>query len=234
MSLGERRLTGLLPHIDSPAAFAGAFPVTKSTIERLEAYADTLRLWQKRINLVAPSTLEDLWHRHFADSAQILDLAPEAAKSWVDIGSGAGFPGLVIAILLADRLPQAPTRMTLVESDQRKCAFLAEVLRKTGVGKIIPVDILCARIEAAPTRAKLAPAEVVSARALAPLEKLLELAIPLLDPQGRGLFLKGRGVDAEIAAAARTFEFSYDLVPSRTEADAGIVVMQGPAVRAEG
>lgn len=224
----------LLPHVDGPNAFARAFHVTKGAIERLEAYADTLRLWQKRINLVAPSTLDDVWHRHFADSAQILDLAPTAAKTWVDIGSGAGFPGLVIAILLADRQPPAATRITLVESDQRKCAFLAEVLRKTGLGKMIPVDILCARIEAPPTRAKLAPAEVVSARALAPLEKLLELAIPLLDPQGRGLFLKGRGVDAEIAAAERSFELSYELVPSRTEADAGIVVMQGPAVRAEG
>lgn len=234
MSRDESRRPGLLPHVDGPDAFARAFPVTKGAIERLEAYADTLRLWQKRINLVAPSTLDDVWHRHFADSAQILDLAPLGARSWVDIGSGAGFPGLVIAILLADRQPPASTRITLVESDQRKCAFLAEVLRKTGLGKTISVDILCARIEAPPTRAKLAPADVVSARALAPLEKLLEMAIPLLDPRGRGLFLKGRGVSAEIAAAKRAVEFSYDLVPSRTEADAGIVVMQGPAVRAEG
>lgn len=223
-----------LAHIEGPADFAAAFRVSTATLDRLTVYADTLALWQKRINLVAPSTLSGVWHRHFADSAQLLALAPAVPGSWVDIGSGAGFPGLVVAILLAGRLQPPATRVTLVESDQRKCAFLAEVVRKTSLAALIPVDILCARVETPATRAKLAPADVVSARALAPLEKLLELASPLLGPAGCGLFLKGRGVEAELAAAARTFEFSYELVPSRTEAEAGIVVMRGPATRSGG
>ena len=222
-----------LPHVSGSAAFASAFGVTAETIERLKIYADTLALWQKRINLVAPSTIPDVWHRHFADSAQIVDLAPLAGQTWADLGSGAGFPGLVVAILHAD-VPAPRPRFVLIESDQRKAAFLAEVVRRTGLTATISVDILCMRIESAATRGMLASADVVSARALAPLDKLIELASPLLKASGCGLFMKGRGVEAELAAAKRSFEFSYELVPSRTEPDAGIVVMSAPAVRAEG
>lgn len=224
---------GPLPHIDGPAAFAEAFPVSGETLSRLETYAATLRLWQARINLVSPTTLDDTWHRHFADSAQILGLAPPAPGHWIDLGSGAGFPGLVVAILLADRMPCA-TRMTLIESDQRKCAFLAEVVRQTRLAAAIPVDILCARIEKAATQSRVRKADVVSARALAPLDKLLGLASPLLQPSGRGLFLKGRGIEAELAAARVSWTFSYELVASRTEAEARIVVLHGPAIGAEG
>jgi 16S rRNA (guanine527-N7)-methyltransferase len=220
------------PRIVGRDSFAAAFPVSAATLDRLEIYADTLALWQKRINLVAPSTVPDVWHRHIADSAQILALAPDDIESWVDLGSGAGFPGLVIAILLADR-PTPHPRVVLIESDQRKCAFLSEVVRKTQLASLVTVDIRCERIEKAATQGKLAPAGVVSARALAPLEKLIELTLPLLGPSSRSLFLKGRGVDAELADAKRTFEFSYELVPSRTEAEASIVVMHGPAVRAK-
>ena len=219
-------------HITGPAAFAAAFAASPETVGRVQIYADTLALWQKRINLVAPGTLPDVWHRHIADSAQLLDLAPPGASTWVDLGSGAGFPGLLVAILLAGR-PGPRPRISLIESDQRKCAFLAEIVRRTAIAPLISVDILCMRIEAAATHAKLAPADVVSARALAPLEKLLDLASPLMAATGSGLFLKGRGVEAELAVAGRSFEFSYELVPSRTEAEAGIVVMRGPAVRAK-
>ncbi|MGE0698351.1 MAG: 16S rRNA (guanine(527)-N(7))-methyltransferase RsmG [Hyphomicrobiaceae bacterium] len=222
-----------LPRIGGPEEFARAFRVSPETVARLEAYAASLALWQRRINLVSPTTLPDVWHRHFADSAQLLALAPSESRTWIDIGSGAGFPGLVVAILLADR-PAPRPRMTLVESDQRKAAFLGEVVRRTGLAALLPVDILCARIESDATRGMLATADVVSARALAPLVKLLELASPLLAPDGRGLFLKGRDVKAEIATAARSFEFSYDLVSSRTESEAGIVVMHGPARRTRG
>ena len=226
--------TSRLPHIKGPEDFAAAFAVSQPALDRLVIYSDLLVLWQKRINLVAPSTVGNVWYRHFADSAQLLELAPPEPATWLDLGSGAGFPGLVVAILLASRQPPAATAITLVESDQRKCAFLSEVVRQTGISAIMPVDILCARIEAAATRAKLAKADVVSARALAPLEKLLELASPYLDQSGCGLFLKGRSAEAELAAAARIFEFSYELVPSRTERESSIVVMSGPAVRAEG
>ena len=235
MTLGALpRRSDLLPRIRGPEDFASAFGVSRVDVGRLTTFAELLALWQKRMNLVAPSTLDDVWHRHFADCAQIVDLAPHKAATWVDLGAGAGFPGLVVAILLAGRDPPADTRMALIESDQRKCAFLAEVVRHTRLASLMPVDIVCARIEAAPTRAKLPLADVVSARALAPLERLLELASSYLGPSGRGLFLKGRGAEAEIAAAARTFKFSHELVSSRTEAEAGIVVMQGPAVKTEG
>jgi 16S rRNA (guanine527-N7)-methyltransferase len=224
----------MLPHIAGPEAFAKAFDVRDETLRRLAIYAETLTLWQKRINLVAPSTVADIWHRHFADSAQILDLAPASAtfETWTDLGAGAGFPGLVIAILLADCPPPRP-RVVLIESDQRKAAFLGEVVRRTGLATSISVDILCMRIESATTRGMIASADVVSARALAPLDKLIELASPLLKASGRGLFLKGRGVKAELATAKRSFEFSCELVPSRTEPEAGIVVMHAPMVRAE-
>lgn len=222
------------PPIRGPEELARILGVGAETAERLRIYAETLALWQKRINLVAPSTLPDVWRRHLADSAQILPLAPPCASTWIDLGSGAGFPGLVIAILLAERQPVAPCRITLVDSDQRKCAFLGEIVRRATLPPHIAVDILCMRIELATTQARLASADVVSARALAPLEKLLELANPLLGPSSCALFMKGRGVEAELEAAERRYKFSYDLVPSRTETDAGIVVVHGPAVRAEG
>ena len=225
------RSTPPLAHIAGPDSFAAAFAVSSVAIDRLAAYAGTLALWQKRINLVAPSTVDDVWHRHFADSAQIVDLAPPSFETWIDLGSGAGFPGLVVAILLAER--PVPPRVVLIESDQRKAAFLGEVVRRTGLAAAISVDILCMRIESAATRGMLASADVVSARALAPLDKLIGLACPLLKATGRGLFLKGRGVEAKLVAAKRSFEFTYELVPSRTDPDAGIVVMPAPAVRAE-
>jgi 16S rRNA (guanine527-N7)-methyltransferase len=228
----SQRSKAALAHISGSIAFATAFGASARSIERLTVYAATLELWQKRINLVAPSTIADVWHRHFADSAQILSLAPPSFKIWADLGSGAGFPGLVVAILLAER--PDPPRVVLIESDQRKAAFLGEVVRRTDLASAISVDILCMRIESEATRGMLATADVVSARALAPLDKLIELASPLLTSSGCGLFLKGRGVEAELAAAKRVFEFSYELVPSRTEPEAGIVVMRGPAVRAEG
>lgn len=219
--------------IAGPDDFAAAFNASPEAIDRLRIYADTLALWQKKINLVSPATLGEVWHRHFADSAQLMALAPETAKSWIDLGSGAGFPGLVVAILLADRPPPRP-RVILIESDQRKAAFLGEVIRRTGLAAVISVDILCIRIETAATRAMIESADIVSARALAPLGKLIELALPLLKPSGVGLFLKGRGVKSELASARRAFEFAYELVPSRTEPEAAVVVMRAPSVRSEG
>jgi 16S rRNA (guanine527-N7)-methyltransferase len=238
--------------IATPADFAAAFDVSRETIERLEVYAALLRQWQKAVNLVAPSTLDAVWHRHFADSAQIVRLAPPSARSWVDLGSGAGFPGLVVAILLTDRdspppggegvggtqvagvlrspPPQpSPTRgegeiprVTLIESDARKCAFLREVARKTG----ITVEILSTRIELAPTQAKLDSPEVVSARALAPLDRLLGLAAPLFTPATVGVFLKGRDAAAEVETAAKAWTFAVEMIHSITEATGRVVVIR--------
>jgi 16S rRNA (guanine527-N7)-methyltransferase len=204
--------------IATPEDFAAAFDVSRETLERLETYETLLRQWQKAVNLVAPSTLGGIWHRHFADSAQILHLAPEGARSWVDLGSGAGFPGLVVAILRGGAGP----RVTLIEGDSRKCAFLREVARKTGT----TVDILSTRVEQAATQAKLEPPEVVSARALAPLDRLLGLAAPLFAPSTVGVFLKGRDAALEIETAAKAWTFAVEMVPSITEATGRVVVIR--------
>src|SRR5215510_7634822 len=213
-----------------PADFAAAFAVSRETVGRLETYAALLRQWQKAVNLVAKSTLDSVWQRHFADSAQLLALAP-SALSWIDLGAGAGFPGLVIAILLADVAGREPPgagaehaaglrpRVTLIESDGRKCAFLRAVARELG----IPVDILSTRIESHATQSRVAPPDVVTARALAPLDKLLSLAAPLWSPRTIGLFLKGREASSEVEVARQAWMFQHELIPSSTEAEAHIV-----------
>jgi 16S rRNA (guanine527-N7)-methyltransferase len=213
---GVRRLRG-------PADFAASFAVSAQTLARLECYASLLRRWQRAVNLVAVSTLDDVWQRHFADSAQLLALA-QSAQTWLDLGSGAGFPGLVLAILLADQEePVAPgvpvARVTLIESDTRKCAFLREVARQTGIA----VDILSTRIESAATQSRVQPPEVVTARALAPLDKLFSLAAPLFSARTIGLFLKGRDAATEIEDARKRWIFECELTPSSTQAEAHIV-----------
>ena len=210
------------------AAFGPALGVSRETADRLTIYTELLAKWQKAINLVSPASLADVWHRHMADSAQLVDLAPSGPLKWVDLGSGAGFPGLVVAILLAGR---AGSSVTLVESDTRKCAFLGEVVRKTGISGVLAVEILNARIENPSTQARLegagvGRADVVSARALAPLERLLTLAGALFAPQTVGLFPKGRDVATEIEAAKHLWRFRHELKASRTDADARIVVVR--------
>jgi 16S rRNA (guanine527-N7)-methyltransferase len=209
--------------IQGPEDFAARFGVSRETIGKLLAYEALLRQWQKTINLVAPSTLDDTWGRHFADSAQLLALAPPAAGTWVDLGSGAGFPGLVVAIILAER---GGASMTLVESDTRKAAFLREVARQTGV----PVDILCTRIEKSATHAKL---DVITARALAPLPRLLDLAAPYFTAETVGLFLKGREAQAEVDQALKRWDFSVALHPSQTDRDGRVVEVRGLKAKTE-
>src|SRR5690349_1218184 len=211
--------------IVGPTEFAAAFPVSRETLEHLAIYEGLLRRWQRAVNLVAPSTLDAIWQRHFADSAQLVALAP-SARTWVDLGSGAGFPGLVVAIVLAGERSRrgeeepAPPRMTLIESNARKCAFLREVVRATQIAAALSVDILSTRIETAATQASLQPPDVVSARAVAPLDKLFGLAAPLFASSTVGLFLKGRDAAAELQAAEKLWDFQSELVPSRTEHDA--------------
>jgi 16S rRNA (guanine527-N7)-methyltransferase len=206
--------------IATPEAFAEAFDVSRETLDRLATYEALLKHWQKTINLVAPSTLGEIWHRHFADSAQLLRLAPPGATFWVDMGSGAGFPGLVIAILLAGR--GDPFRMVLIESDSRKAAFLGEVARKTGVA----VEILVERIEKTATQNKFGPIDVVTARALAPLPRLLELVAPIFSPRSLGLFLKGKDAAAEVEQARARWSFDCRLVPSLTDGAGRVVVIE--------
>ena len=205
--------------IDGPEKFATAFDVSRETIDRLQCYEDTLRQWQKAVNLVAPATLDDIWHRHFADSAQLCALAPDA-KKWLDLGTGAGFPGMVVAILLANR---DDISVSLVESNARKCAFLKEIARRTGV----TVEIQCARIESLADADMVDAPDITSARALAPLPKLLGLAQSCFGLHTTGLFLKGRGLDEELEAARKIFQFDAKLYPSRTGSGAGIVAISG-------
>ena len=226
----NRNVAGLLPSIRGAVDFIAAFGVSRETATRLETYAALLVQWQKTINLVALSTLGEVWHRHFADSAQVLALAP-AATTWVDLGSGAGFPGLVIAVLLSEG---GGGRVTLVESDTRKCAFLAEVVRRTGIGGRGTVEIAKQRIETLATQGSLASSEVITARALAPLDRLFELARPLFGPKSLGLFLKGRDAEAEVDAARRNWRFECRLTLSRTDLSGQIVEMRGLEAMTEG
>jgi 16S rRNA (guanine527-N7)-methyltransferase len=219
--------------IRGPQDFAAAFGASRETLDRLATYEQLLRQWQKTINLVAPSTLDAIWHRHFADSAQLLSLTPNA-QTWVDLGSGAGFPGLVVALMLADRESPSPRkrgegtkpRITLIESNARKCAYVREVVRQTGIAARVAVDILSTRIEVAATQASLQRPDVICARALAPLDRLLNLAAPLSSSRTVGLFLKGRDAAIELKAAEKMWDFNAELVTSRTDRDARIVVIR--------
>jgi 16S rRNA (guanine527-N7)-methyltransferase len=201
--------------INSAEALSQAFGVSRETRERLITYEALLRQWQKTINLVAPATLDEAWHRHFADSAQLAAFVPQAAKTLVDLGSGAGFPGLVLAIMLAER----GTRVALIESDNRKSAFLREVARQVRVA----VDIRIGRIENPATRVNLPAAEVVTSRALAPLSRLLGLAHPLMAAGALGLFPKGREAATEVEEARATWAFEAVLTESFTDREARIV-----------
>ncbi len=205
------------------ASFARAFGVSRETAAKFQSYANLLKQWQKAVQLVAPSTLDAIWSRHFADSAQLWSLMPPKVGTWADLGSGAGFPGLVIALLARDVASAHPDlRVTLVESDTRKAAFLREVARQTGC----PVDILGTRIESASTRDKVGTVEVVSARALAPLTELFRLAYPFWQPATLGLFLKGRDAENEVEAARASWNFELELKPSLTDQAARVVCVR--------
>lgn len=212
--------------ISGPDDFGRAFNVSRETIDQLNVYVSLLTQWQKRINLVANATLAEVWHRHIADSAQIVALAPPSPRTWLDLGSGGGFPGLVVAIMLR----AAGARIILVESDRRKCAFLAEVARQTG----ITVEIQTARIEQTATQGMLGAVDVVSARALAPLVRLISLSLPFFGDDTIGIFPKGRGAESEIAEARATWAFDAETVPSLTDEAARIVLVRRPRAITEG
>jgi 16S rRNA (guanine527-N7)-methyltransferase len=211
--------------VSGPQDFAEAFKVPRETIHRLVRYAELLTEWQAHHNLVSAKTLPHLWDRHFADSAQVLALAPDA-KVWLDLGSGAGFPGLVIAILQANH---ASFVMHLVESIAKKCAFLAEVAKATTA----PVEVHCMRVEELSRTATSLKPDIVTARALAPLPHLLELAAPWLEQGARGLFLKGRDAAKEIESARKRFDFTCKLHPSVTAKDSVIVEIGDLAKRSK-
>ncbi|MBY6049301.1 16S rRNA (guanine(527)-N(7))-methyltransferase RsmG [Vannielia litorea] len=180
--------------------------VSRETTAKLDIYATLLSRWNRAINLVAPNTLPDLWRRHFLDSAQVLAYGPDKGI-WLDIGTGGGFPGLICALLAHETRPQL--NFQFIESDQRKCTFLATVIRETGINGRIHAE----RVESLPP----VGASVVSARALAPLAILIEYAERHLTPGGTGLFLKGTKHDQEIATALETWSFDVQKHTSETD-----------------
>lgn len=187
--------------------------VSRETFARLTQFVALLRKWNPKINLVSAATLPEVWTRHILDSLQVYDLAGVAEGHWVDLGTGGGFPGLVVALLAAEEAPDL--RVTLVESDQRKATFLATVLREAGVA----ADLRAERIEALPPLA----ATVLSARALAPLDRLLHHAARHLAPGGRALFPKGQSHAEEIAEALASWRFRVQKHPSKTDSQAVIL-----------
>jgi 16S rRNA (guanine527-N7)-methyltransferase len=193
----------------------GWLDVPRETLERLDRYVELLRKWQRAHNLVAPGTLDRVWERHIFDSAQLVALFPNALR-WMDLGSGAGLPGLVIAILLTGR-PNA--HVQLVESDLSKSAFLRAAIRDTGA----PAEVHSVRIESLLSQ-KQGPIDVVTARALAPLERLVPMVEKLIAAGARAAFLKGRDLDAELAALDRAgWEIKFDSHPSRSAPDGRII-----------
>jgi 16S rRNA (guanine527-N7)-methyltransferase len=194
----------------SKIGFLDRYSVSRETIERLELYERLLRKWNPRINLVANSTLKDIWSRHFADSAALTNIQGQSSH-WVDLGSGGGFPGLVIAIMLAE----TKTRISLVESDTRKSAFLRQVVRETGIKATIIAD----RIE----NLSSLQATVISARALAPLSLLLEHMRHHAADGAIGLFPKGTQWQQDLNEALCYWKFSHTIYPSGTDSD-GVVL----------
>ncbi|HEV2574612.1 MAG TPA: 16S rRNA (guanine(527)-N(7))-methyltransferase RsmG [Beijerinckiaceae bacterium] len=192
--------------------------VSRETWVKLELYEDRLRRWQRVKNLVAPSTLDQIWSRHFADSQQILAHARTAEgypKTWVDLGSGGGFPGLVIAICLAG----TDARVHLVESDHRKCAFLRDVARETQA----PAVVHNLRIE--DCYADVGRVDMVTARALAPLWKLLDLAAPFIEDGAKCLFLKGQDVESELTEATISSSLKVSLIESQVDPQGRLVAV---------
>ena len=198
-------------------------PVSRETLERLDRFVALLLEWQQRTNLIAPSTVPNLWTRHISDSLQLLELAPDA-RAWVDLGSGGGFPGLVIACALADT-PGA--HVHLIESHGKKAAFLREAQRLTAA----PASVEAMRIEEFVTTFE-GPVDVITARAVSPLKSLFQQTFPLLGKSGAmALFPKGQHAELELREAresptAQAWAMDATLVPSRTDPAGRIVVIR--------
>lgn len=191
----------------SPEEFAACEHVSRETMERLERFVSELKRWQEKINLVGPKTLEDVWRRHIQDSAQLAPLIRPGSRI-IDLGSGAGFPGLVLAIM-------GVGEVHLVESDQRKAAFMREAIRLTRAN----AQVHALRIE------KMTPFPInfVTSRALSSIDQLLEFAEPFMKSGGQGLFLKGKSWKEELTAAKKLWNMRAESTPSRTDPD-GVIL----------
>jgi 16S rRNA (guanine527-N7)-methyltransferase len=198
----------------SKESFAASFDVSRETMSRLEDYEQLLAKWNPKINLVSRSTLSEIWHRHFADSAQMIQHIDKDQHSWLDFGSGAGFPGLVIAAIAIEKYPDLA--VTLVESDQRKAAFLLTVTKALGLNVVVKPE----RIEAMPAQ----NADIISARAVAPLSQLLSWAQPHAHKSSVLLFPKGNSYESELTTARKHWHIEAEVIPSVT--DSGAVILR--------
>jgi 16S rRNA (guanine527-N7)-methyltransferase len=186
-------------------------------VGQLKAFAELVEKWNPTVNIVARSTLGDLWLRHIIDSAQVFKYCPADARLWLDIGSGGGFPGIVIAVLAHSLRPGLKVR--LVEADQRKAVFLREVNRQLG----LTAEVSACRIETLSPQS----ADVISARALAPLVDLCGLAERHLAPKGVAVFLKGQQHEDEIALARKDWQFELEMAQSQTHSGSAVLVLKG-------
>lgn len=189
------------------------YHVSRETTDRLQVYAALIKKWNPRINLVAKKTLPDLYTRHIFDSAQVFDFIPQGIRHLVDLGSGGGLPGIVLSILLAETQPYAG--ITLIESDQRKSVFLRQVIRELSLN----AQVLTDRIESVVPQ----NADIVTARALAPLPDLIALAQRHMADDASAIFLKGAQAAKEVAEARRSYQFDLDQRESVT--GAGVVLL---------
>ena len=197
---------------DGAESFQTAFNVSRETIERLEVFESLLIRWNPAINLVSKATLSQIWDRHFTDSAQIWKLRPESARSWLDLGSGAGFPGLIIAAA------RPHGHVTMIESVGKKCAFLRAAIDAAGLSATVRQE----RVESlGPT-----PADIVTARAFAPLPKLLDYAAPWLESGATGLFLKGERWKEELTEARQRWNFACEAIPSRVGGSGRLLIVR--------
>lgn len=190
--------------------------VSRETMSDLEAFAALTAKWTAKINLISRGTRDSIWERHIVDSVQLYRFAPESFEKWVDIGSGGGFPGIVMAILAKEKNPHA--EFVLIESDQRKAAFLRSAARELGLS----VQVIAERIETAPEQ----NADVVSARALTALSGLLSLTQRHLKHDGLALFHKGRQSGHEVADAQKNWSFDLEENASITDPDARILAIR--------
>jgi 16S rRNA (guanine527-N7)-methyltransferase len=191
------------------------FGVSRESGERLETYVSLLLTWQARINLIGPSTRDDIWNRHIGDALQLLALLPDNTRALADLGSGAGLPGLILAIA-------RPIEAHLFESNLKKSAFLREAARQTQA----QAQVHNLRIEQAAAVARTIKVQAVTARALAPLPKLLEYAAPFLENGAMGYFHKGQDVDAELTDATKSWKLQVEKHPSMTDSRGVILVVK--------
>lgn len=217
----ESRSADVVGLREDRASALAMFDLPAATVARLDCFVEGLLTWQRRINLIAPSTIPSLWTRHVADSLQLLDLvdAPyEERRVWLDLGSGGGFPGVVIACALAD-VPGA--RIHLVESNLKKAAFLREVLRETRT----PGIVHAARIDTLAEAFEATAVDYVTARALAPLPDLLKMIAPFMKKSAKAMLLKGQDLDRELTESTKHWHIDAETVRSRTSKTGRILIV---------